>query len=383
MIHVFVGTKAQLIKMAPIMQELDRQAVAYNFINAGQHAALLEELVQQFHLREPDVLLRKERSNINTPFEAASWMIRNLGQLAFRRAWTCQKVFGGQEGICLIHGDTLTTLLSLLYAKRCRQKVAHVEAGLRSYHLLDPFPEELIRLFAMRHSDLLFAPSEWAFENLCRMGYSAKAVYAGGNTGLDAVRYALQCAGGRNRPEEPYAAPAPPQSPGTVGSTERSVSVESLRAGMRLSQSLYDGRGVLLLAANTTITSRFIALLRQRNLASIALRDASGESCPAVAAEQQHTLTDLLDARLGELTRERCEPSDVAWHSRQILAPGDVKACAAEKLRSYEHAVGSFELAAQQLLQGSGVAFNGVSECGYIALYRQYLNVDLVVLQWL
>jgi UDP-N-acetylglucosamine 2-epimerase (non-hydrolysing) len=104
----------------------------------------------------------------------------------------------------LIHGDTLTTLISLLYAKRCGQRVAHIEAGLRSYHLLNPFPEEMIRLIAMRFSDLLFAPSDWAFENLRKMGYSAKAVDVGGNTGMDAVRYAANCSKAHQRPDEPY-----------------------------------------------------------------------------------------------------------------------------------------------------------------------------------
>jgi len=51
-------------------------------------------------------------------------------------------------------------LLSLLFAKRCGIKVAHVEAGLRSFDLLDPFPEEMIRLIVMRYSDFLFAPSD-------------------------------------------------------------------------------------------------------------------------------------------------------------------------------------------------------------------------------
>jgi UDP-N-acetylglucosamine 2-epimerase (non-hydrolysing) len=205
MIHIFVGTKAQFIKMAPIMQELNRRDIAYRFINAGQHAEYIEDLIRQFELPKPDVSLRKERSNINTLGQATKWTMGNLKQLASRRTQTYEKLFGGWDGICLIHGDTLTTLFSLLYAKRCGLEIAHVEAGLRSYHLFNPFPEELVRLIAMRYSDLLFAPSTWAFENLCRMGYTAKAVNVGGNTGLDAMRFAQRCANGRQRPSKPYA----------------------------------------------------------------------------------------------------------------------------------------------------------------------------------
>jgi UDP-N-acetylglucosamine 2-epimerase (non-hydrolysing) len=205
MIHVFVGTKAQFIKMAPIMQELDQRGTDYHLIDAGQHAGLTGDLVQQFGLRAPDVFLRAHHTNIDTVLEAVIWTVRNLSRIAFRRKQICQQVFGGEDGICLIHGDTLTTLLSLLYAKRCGLKVAHVEAGLRTFHLFDPFPEEIIRLIAMRYSDLLFAPSKWAFENLRKMGYADKSLDAGGNTVVDTVRYAAERIRGNDRLSEPYA----------------------------------------------------------------------------------------------------------------------------------------------------------------------------------
>jgi UDP-N-acetylglucosamine 2-epimerase (non-hydrolysing) len=205
MIHVFVGTKAQFIKMAPIMQELDRRGIDYRLIDAGQHAGLTGDLIQQFGLRAPDVFLRAHRTNIDTVLGAVGWTVRNLGRIAFGRRQIRQQVFGGKDGICLIHGDTLTTLLSLLYAKRCGLQVAHVEAGLRTWHLFDPFPEEIIRLIAMRYSDLLFAPSRWAFENLRKMGYAGKSLDAGGNTIVDVIRYAAERIRGDDRPSEPYA----------------------------------------------------------------------------------------------------------------------------------------------------------------------------------
>lgn len=204
MIHVFVGTKAQLIKMAPVMQELDRQGIKYNFIDAGQHASLTGDLIRQFNLREPDVRLRQSDTSITTLMQAAVWTAGSLFKIIFRRNQIFEQVFRGQTGICLIHGDTLTTLLSLFYAKRCGLKVAHVEAGLRSYHLFDPFPEEIIRLIAMRYSDMLFSPSVWASNNLKKMGYWTKTIEVGGNTGLDAVRYARQSVNGHYQLNDPY-----------------------------------------------------------------------------------------------------------------------------------------------------------------------------------
>jgi UDP-N-acetylglucosamine 2-epimerase (non-hydrolysing) len=204
MIHIFIGTKAQFIKMAPIMQELDRRAVRFNFIDTGQHAGITKDLPGQFGLRVPDVSLRKDRTNISRLTEAVRWTAANLWTAGMRTDEIWKKIFGGEKGICLIHGDTLTTLFSLLYAKRCTLKVAHVEAGLRSYHILDPFPEEIIRRITMRYSDLLFAPSGWAHRNLQEMNFGEKSVDAGGNTILDTLRYAQQKMETVSRPQGPY-----------------------------------------------------------------------------------------------------------------------------------------------------------------------------------
>jgi UDP-N-acetylglucosamine 2-epimerase len=203
MIHIFVGTKAQFIKIAPIMLELDQRGIIYNFIDAGQHAGLTGNLVTQFGLRQPDVFLRDEKDNIDTIFQAFIWVVLSLWKIIFLPNKIREKVFRQDDGgICLIHGDTLTTLISLLYAKRCGLEVAHVEAGLRSYNLFDPFPEEIIRLIAMHYSDVLFTPSDWAFENLKKMGYEDKTVNIGSNTIVDTLRYVDPCI--EERPSESY-----------------------------------------------------------------------------------------------------------------------------------------------------------------------------------
>ena len=190
MIHIMIGTKAQFIKMAPIMRELDRRALRFNFIDTGQHAGITGDLIEPFGLREPDIRLRGEKTSIVRLSEALAWAAESLGRVALRADEIRRNVFQGEKGVCLIHGDTLTTLLSLLFARRCGIKVAHVEAGLRSFDLLDPFPEEMIRLIVMRYSDFLFAPSEWACENLKKMHLEGKTIHAGGNTIIDTLRFA-------------------------------------------------------------------------------------------------------------------------------------------------------------------------------------------------
>ena len=204
MIHIFVGTKAQLIKMVPIMQVMDQRGIVYNLIDTGQHAGLTAELITQFGLRQPDVLMRKERINVNNIAQAVAWTIRHFSRMALKHSKVCREVFKSQKSICLIHGDTLSTFIALCYAKRCGIPVAHIEAGLRSFHFFDPFPEEIIRLIIMRFSDLLFAPSEWAFENLRKMDFHNKAINVGANTGKETVEYAVKRLGETKRPSSPY-----------------------------------------------------------------------------------------------------------------------------------------------------------------------------------
>ncbi|MEX1349369.1 MAG: UDP-N-acetylglucosamine 2-epimerase [Desulfobacterales bacterium] len=190
--------------MAPIMQKLNERGIAYNFIDSGQHASITIDLIKQFGLRPPDVYLRKKNGNIRTIPQALLWATRSLSSPLFSPKQSLKIIFNNQVGICLIHGDTLSTLISLVYAKRCGLKVAHVESGLRSYHPFDPFPEELVRLVAMRFSDILYASSEWAFNNLCKMGYQNKTINVRYNTGMDAVRFAVKQVRGKNRPKPPY-----------------------------------------------------------------------------------------------------------------------------------------------------------------------------------
>jgi UDP-N-acetylglucosamine 2-epimerase len=106
-----------------------------------------------------------------------------------RRRATVERVFDGQGGICVIHGDTPTTLLSVLLAGRAGIPLAHLEAGLRSFNYWNPFPEELVRIVAMKRARLLFAPSAGAMANLEKMDLDGERHDIGVNTNLEALRY--------------------------------------------------------------------------------------------------------------------------------------------------------------------------------------------------
>ena len=189
MIHIAIGTKAQAIKMAPVIRVLKQKGIAFNLIDLGQHSLITKNLREEFGLDEPQVYLSKG-SNVSSLTQAFLWLIevffKSLSSLRIKR-----EIFLNQGGICLIHGDTASTFIGLYLAKRARLKVAHIEAGLRSFNWLNPFPEEILRVIAMRFSDILFAPSGWAFNNLISMGLQEKAILISGNTSMESTLYSL------------------------------------------------------------------------------------------------------------------------------------------------------------------------------------------------
>jgi UDP-N-acetylglucosamine 2-epimerase (non-hydrolysing) len=121
------------------MLELDRRDIAYNFIDSGQHAGFTRTLINDFGLRDPDVVLAPSESSVSTIGQAVAWTSQMLRFAMAKPGWILDQFFKGQAGTCLIHGNTLTTILSLIYAKRAGMQVWHVEAGFRTHHLLDPF----------------------------------------------------------------------------------------------------------------------------------------------------------------------------------------------------------------------------------------------------
>ena len=190
MIHVFIGTKAQYIKMAPLLRRMDDERVDYRLIDSGQHAALAERYRTEFGLRDPDLQMGGDGDVESIP-EALRWALGLSVRLASRTKLR-DEVLGGHDGVCVVHGDTPTTLLSVLMAKRAGLAVAHVESGLRSRRVFHPFPEELTRMFLPRLMDVMFAPGPEAVSNLREMGVKGKIVEQSANTVLESVRDSVE-----------------------------------------------------------------------------------------------------------------------------------------------------------------------------------------------
>ncbi len=190
MIHVFIGTKAQYIKMVPLLRLMDESGTQYRLIDSGQHARLAGVYRREFGLRDPDLQMGGARDVESIP-QALWWALGLSRLLLLSRSRLRREVFAGHGGVCVVHGDTPTTLLSTLMAKRAGLAVAHVESGLKTHRLLHPFPEEIMRVVVPRLADVLFAPGPVAAENLRRSGVRAKIVEQPHNTVLESVKEAV------------------------------------------------------------------------------------------------------------------------------------------------------------------------------------------------
>lgn len=183
-IYIVLGTKAQLIKMAPIMVELNKNNIPYRFIFTGQHRETIQELLNIFKLKKPDITLHsgKDITKINQMF---IWSLKILFNTLVHK----RQIFPNKDGIILVHGDTFSTLLGALMGKIGNQKVGYVEAGLRSFELFNPFPEELIRRVVSGISDIHFCPGDFAMQNSQK--YMGVKINTKQNTLLDSLNLAL------------------------------------------------------------------------------------------------------------------------------------------------------------------------------------------------
>lgn len=179
---IFVGTKAQFIKTAPILREMDRRQVPYRLIYTGQHSETFDVLEAAFGTRPPDDKLVPD-TEASTHASFFAWVVSFWWQALRRiRQWR-----GARAG--LVHGDTASTLFSAIALRIAGVPVVHVEAGLRSPKWLEPFPEEIIRRVVSRLTWLHLAPDTVSARNL--WGLRGDVVNTRGNTLKDALILAL------------------------------------------------------------------------------------------------------------------------------------------------------------------------------------------------
>ncbi len=177
---VCLGTRPEIIKMAPVCHALRGAGVPLRLLHTGQHEELAWPLYDFFGLK-PDAqirLLRHDKSLAGLSAELLREIDRSIV------AW--------QPAAVLVHGDTSSAAMGALAAFYRHIPVAHVEAGLRSHHRDDPFPEEFNRSMIARVATWHFAPTEAAVRNLSREGIGSDRTFLVGNTIVDATRTVLE-----------------------------------------------------------------------------------------------------------------------------------------------------------------------------------------------
>ncbi|HEX8064603.1 MAG TPA: UDP-N-acetylglucosamine 2-epimerase (non-hydrolyzing) [Allosphingosinicella sp.] len=168
-----VGTRPEAIKMAPVARALERlSGVDHQILLTGQHPGL------DCHF-DPRQSLRRLRFD---PRDRAVERLRTA-----LRALLCGRFRQRPADLVLVHGDTTSAAAGALAARDCSIPVAHVEAGLRSFDLDQPWPEESHRVGIDALAELLFAPSEEAAGNLRREARVRGRIVVTGNSGIDAL----------------------------------------------------------------------------------------------------------------------------------------------------------------------------------------------------
>lgn len=185
-IYIIIGTRAQLIKMAPIMRLLEKEGIKYNFLYTQQHKATISDLIENFKLETPylNIIQREEEARTIKLF--LGWGFQML--LTLLNPFSRKKILKEGRGLIITHGDTATTAWAAIYARTSFCQVMHVESGMRSHNLLKPFPEELMRLITFFFTNYYVCPYQEAVDNLRR--FRGKKLNVGANPMYDAFMYA-------------------------------------------------------------------------------------------------------------------------------------------------------------------------------------------------
>jgi UDP-N-acetylglucosamine 2-epimerase (non-hydrolysing) len=186
-IHFVVGTRAQLLKIAPVMRECESRGLAWRWVYTAQHRDTMQQLLETFELPPPDHTVVRWSTEAKSKAKMAQWFARMLLALPSSRRILARQT--GANHVVVTHGDTFTTWLAALMGRLTRTKVMHVESGLRSFNLRKPFPEEINRLVTFRLADYYACQDEEAIENLRRR--KGAKINTHGNTQIDTLRFGL------------------------------------------------------------------------------------------------------------------------------------------------------------------------------------------------
>ena len=171
------GTRPEAIKMCPLVNELKTRSNIETIVCVtGQHRQMLDQVLEAFGV-EPDydLSVMKEKQTL---FDITTNIMNSIKDV----------LENVKPDVVLVHGDTSTTFVTALACFYLQIPVGHVEAGLRTYNIYSPYPEEFNRQAVGIISQYNFAPTEMSKQNLLNEGKDAESIYVTGNTAIDALK---------------------------------------------------------------------------------------------------------------------------------------------------------------------------------------------------
>lgn len=171
------GTRPEAIKMCPLVQELKtRESLETVVCVTGQHKEMLKQVLDVFNVvPDYDLSIMKEKQTL---FEVTINILEKMKGILEEE----------KPDVVLVHGDTSTTFVTSLACFYLQIPVGHVEAGLRTYDIYSPYPEEFNRQAVGILANYNFAPTEISKENLIREGKNPTSIFVTGNTAIDALK---------------------------------------------------------------------------------------------------------------------------------------------------------------------------------------------------
>ncbi len=171
------GTRPEAIKMCPLVNELKtRESIRTVVCVTGQHRQMLDQVLDAFHVvPDYDLSIMKEKQTL---FDITTNILNGIGGVL-------DEV---KPDVVLVHGDTSTTFVTALACFYKQIPVGHVEAGLRTYDIYSPYPEEFNRQAVGIVAKYNFSPTELSKNNLLREGKTPESIYVTGNTAIDALK---------------------------------------------------------------------------------------------------------------------------------------------------------------------------------------------------
>lgn len=171
------GTRPEAIKMCPLVNELKtRKGIKTVVCVTGQHRQMLDQVLDVFNVvPDYDLSIMKDKQTL---FDITTNILNRIKTVLEET----------KPDVVLVHGDTSTTFVTALACFYLQIPVGHVEAGLRTYNIYSPYPEEFNRQAVSIISRYNFAPTELLKQNLLREGKKAETIYVTGNTAIDALK---------------------------------------------------------------------------------------------------------------------------------------------------------------------------------------------------